>query len=274
MASLPLVTQPGVIGRGQNHPGNPNSIFRPGGTSVWLLEYTVAGAGRIRMAGGAVRAEPGDFFLYKPLTLQDYSMDPDAGRWDHVWFTFSPRPHWHDWLQWPELPGGPQFLRIPEPDVRQQLLARMEHARRIFAGTHARRRDFVMNVLEEVLLVCDGWNPNSRAATLDDRIRHALQHLCEHAAEKFTLQKLAQVCGLSPSRLSHLFKEQVGETPLQYLEQRRIETARDLLLMTGKPVAQVAYEVGFSNPFYFSRIYRRRMGHPPSAARPKRSGGR
>ena len=140
--------------------------------------------------------------------------------------------------------------------------------------TTMRRHDFVLNVLEEILLTCDAWNPSSRTALFDERIRTALTHLCEHAAEKITLQDLANVCGLSPSRLSHLFKAQVGETPLQYLEQRRIETARELLQMTSKSVAQIAYETGFNNPFYFSRVYRRRMGLPPRAARLQHSGHR
>jgi AraC family transcriptional regulator of arabinose operon len=271
MTAPSLITESGVIGRGLNNKRNVHHVCRPGGTSIWLLEYTVAGRGWIRTPESLIHVEPGDLFLFKPLTTQDYGMDAGAGTWDHIWLSFSPRPHWHDWLNWPEKPGGPLLLRIPDRATRRHLRARLEHALRLFAGTHARRRDFVLNVLEELLLICDAWNPANRNSRLDDRIRTALQYLCDHATEKITLPDLARACGLSPSRLSHLFKEQVGETPLQYLEQRRMETARDLLQMTSQPVSQIADEVGFANPFYFSRIYRRRMGHPPSATRAHRT---
>ena len=267
MTPLPLITESGVIGREKNHRRNPHHVFRPGGTSIWLLEYTRAGQGWLQTAGPLIPATPGDFFIYQPLARQDYGMDPAVGAWDHTWISFSPRPHWLDWLNWPEQPGGILMLRIPDRATRRQLEARLDHARQVLAGTQVRRRDLVLNVLEEVLLTCEAWNPASQSARLDDRIRAALQHLCDHAAEKITLERLSQVCGLSPSRLSHLFKAQVGETPLQYLEQRRIEAARDLLQMTSKPISQIAYEVGFHNPFYFSRIYRRKMGVPPSASR-------
>ncbi len=266
----PLIVESGAIGRAQNNQRHPHHVFRPGGSNIWLLEYAVAGRGWIRTPESTTPVEPGNFFIYKPLIAQDYGMDRNVGAWDHIWISFSPRPHWHDWLNWPEKSGGIFVLNLADRATRRQLLARMEHALQVFAGTHTRRRDLVLNVLEEILLTCDAWNPASKTARLDERIRAALRHLCEHAAERITLQDLAKVCGLSPSRLSHLFKEQVGETPLQYLEQRRIEIARDLLQMTGKSVSQIAYEVGFNNPFYFSRIYRRRMGIPPSATRPRR----
>jgi AraC family transcriptional regulator of arabinose operon len=266
----PLVVESGVIGRGKNNKSNPHYVYRRDGTSIWLLEYTVKGGAHIRAGGSVFKSEPGDFFIFKPLVTQDYGMDTGVGSWDHIWLSFSPRPHWHDWLKWPEKPGGILVLRMPDRATRTHLLTRMEYALKIAVGMHARRRDFALNVLEEILLACDEWNPAGKAARLDDRIRAALKHLCEHSAEKITLQNLAKVCGLSPSRLSHLFKEQAGETPLQYLEQRRIEAARDLLQMTSKPVSQIAYEVGFNNPFHFSRIYRRKMGIPPSATRQHR----
>ena len=269
MPAETLCVASGAIGRSQNSLRDPHHVRRSGGTSLWMLEYGVSGRGWIRTPSAVLPIAPGDFFIYQPLVAQDYGMDRKAGNWDHIWITFSPRPHWHDWLNWPEVSDGIRRLHLPDPGARRQLRQRLEHALRIFFGTHTRRHDLVLNVLEELLITCDAWNPAGRTARLDDRIRTALQHLCDHATEKITLQNLARVCGLSPSRLSHLFKEQVGETPLQYLEQRRMETARDLLQMTSKPVSQVAYEVGFGNPFYFSRIYRRRMGIPPSATRPR-----
>jgi AraC family transcriptional regulator of arabinose operon len=124
-----------------------------------------------------------------------------------------------------------------------------------------------MNILEEILLTCDIWNPASRTASLDDRIRTALNYLCDNSAKRITLADLGRVCSLSPSRLSHLFKQRMGETPMQYLEQRRIERAKDLLQMTGKTVSQVAYEIGFENPFYFSRVFKRRTGKSPRQIR-------
>ncbi|MBU4290307.1 MAG: arabinose operon transcriptional regulator AraC [Verrucomicrobia bacterium] len=242
-------------------------MFRLGGTDVWLLEYTVSGRGWISEGKSTFPLEAGDFLLFEPEVLQDYGMDKDAGEWNHIWFCFTPRSHWHDWLAWPKRAGGFFNLQIRDAQVRRQLLARMEDALKLSLGTYVRRRDFVMNIIEEILLTCDIWNPASRTAGLDDRIRTALNYLCDNSVKRITLTDLGRVCALSPSRLSHLFKQQMGETPMQYLEQRKIERAKDLLLMTGKTVSQVAYEIGFENQFYFSRVFKRCTGKSPRQIR-------
>ena len=72
---------------------------------------------------------------------------------------------------------------------------------------------------------------------------------------------------LSPSRFTHLFSEQLGSSPLAYLEQVRINAAREQLLLTGRPVAEVAASVGYGDPVWFARCFRRRVGLSPRAFR-------
>ncbi len=267
MKRNPSIFSPGVMGRGQNNLNNRHHISRADGTNIWLLEYTVSGAGWVRTGEMIHSLMPGSFLVFKPCVEQEYGMDLEVGAWDHIWFCFSPRPHWHDWLNWPELDSGVMFLSIKDANLGKQLMKRMEHALRMSYGILDRRQDLMMNVLEEILIHADAWNPSRKTAMLDDRIRDVLTYLCENSARRIVLEELAKVSSLSESRLSHLFREQMGETPMQYLEKRRIEQAQNLLQMTGKTVSQVAYEVGFNNPFYFSRVFKRRMGMNPSQVR-------
>ena len=81
------------------------------------------------------------------------------------------------------------------------------------------------------------------------------------------ITQLAQAARLSPSRLAHLFRQEMGIAPMQYLEQIRIQRAQELLLVTGNPIAQVAREVGFRDPFYFNRIFRKHCEVGPRAFR-------
>lgn len=267
MKAKPEIVESGIAGRGRNTLKNPHHVYRPGGLNVWLMEYTVSGRGLIRTHDGQRVLEPGDFLIFKPEILEDYGMDRETGRWDHIWFCFSPRPHWLDMLNWPEMDNGILFLSIKDSALRKQLVKRMEHGLRLTYSILDRRRDLLMNVIEEILLHADTWNPSRKTALLDDRIRKVLTYLCENSTRRMTLGELARIGSLSSSRMSHLFREQMGETPMQYLEKRRIEQAQDLLRMTSKTVSQVAYEVGFNNPFYFSRIFKRRLGRNPSKVR-------
>ena len=69
---------------------------------------------------------------------------------------------------------------------------------------------------------------------------------------------------LSPSRLAHLFRSQTGQTPQQFVERERITRARQLLLLTSRTVAQIAGEVGYENPFYFTLRFKKHTGFSPT----------
>jgi AraC-like DNA-binding protein len=67
----------------------------------------------------------------------------------------------------------------------------------------------------------------------------------------------------SPSRLSHLFREQTGKTPMAFLENRRIQEASRLLLSTNMRVREVAEAVGFTNPYHFCVRFKSHTGMAP-----------
>ena len=73
--------------------------------------------------------------------------------------------------------------------------------------------------------------------------------------------------GLSTSRLAHLFREQSGQTPQQYLEGLRMQRATELLRRTGFSIKQIADAVGFESQFYFSQRFKARTHQSPSSFR-------
>ena len=136
------------------------------------------------------------------------------------------------------------------------------------ASSALRRRDVLaMNALEEVLLWLDAENPRAADAALDPRVRAVTEHVCRHLDQRLSLDDLADVAGLSVSRLAHLFRELTATTPQQFLEQQRLARARQLLAATPLSIKEIAQQVGFENPFYFSLRFRRGTGMSPRAWR-------
>lgn len=78
---------------------------------------------------------------------------------------------------------------------------------------------------------------------------------------------LADAFHLCQSQLHLLCLREFGMTPQQYVMNRRLRWARFWLRETRRPVSEIAYDLGFSDVSSFSRAYRRRMGHAPSAER-------
>jgi AraC-like DNA-binding protein len=81
------------------------------------------------------------------------------------------------------------------------------------------------------------------------------------------LSELAREACLSEFHLLRVFKQAFGTTPARYLERRRMERARDLLLGTDWPIADVAVGCGYSNLSAFGRAFRRAWGHSATSLR-------
>jgi len=238
-------------------------VDRPGGMDGWILNYTSEGVGRINRGDHAFTVQPGTFLLFKPLAPHDYGYDRAVGRWVHLWVYFFPRAPWYDWLTWTE--ASPGILRL-DAQGHQHLpraVSAFEELVAVARGALPRRTAMAMSMLEQVLLWIDAMNPGSKLGRLDPRIQSAVDHCHERFADAVTIATLARLAGLSPSRFAHVFKAQLGATPLVYLEQVRIHAAREHLLLTGRPVAEIAEMVGFPDAVWFSRCFRRRVGCSP-----------
>jgi AraC-like DNA-binding protein len=112
--------------------------------------------------------------------------------------------------------------------------------------------------------------PAARPATRAELYRRL--HLARDYADAcldtpVTLDELASVAGLSPNHLLRMFRQAFGQTPHQYLTERRLERARQLLADTDMPVTEVCLAVGFSSLGAFSWLFRRRVGVAPAEYR-------
>ena len=94
-----------------------------------------------------------------------------------------------------------------------------------------------------------------------------LRYLEKHYMEEITLTQMARSCHYSTSYFSTLFKAQTGETFVSYLNRLRLEKACELLLTTNGKNADIAQQVGFSDPKYFNRLFVRQYGMPAHAYR-------
>lgn len=246
--------------------GRGYANWRPRGSGDWLLIFTRGGGGRIRAAREELRLGAGDAILFAPGAEQDYATDESAGHWHLRWAHFHPRAHWRLWLRWPEVAPGVAHLALrgPAETATNAALGRMLAASRLGGPGW---QDLAMNALEESLIWTFRAASDDPLAKVDERVQRAAHHLATHPDEPFDLARLAKHCGLSSSRLSHLFRAQLDTTPQRFSEKLRLDLARRLLAQTNLPVSEVAREAGFEDPLYFSRRFRHAFGHAPSALR-------
>ena len=243
--------------------------WRPAGTDDYLLIYTVAGRGRFGTSDGREHVvDADDVVLITPGTFQDYSVEPTLQRWTLLWAHFRVRPGWLDLLDWPAMEPGMLRLSLAGHPLRDELREQFERVHARALATDPLRDRLAMNALEGLLLLCEQANPNRGAhAAVDARIRQTMDYIARHLDQKLTLDTLSEISGLSESRLGHRFREVVGLSPMAYVEQQRIERAKQLLTMTSLSVKEISRQVGYDTQFYFSLRFKRASSVSPTEFR-------
>lgn len=91
----------------------------------------------------------------------------------------------------------------------------------------------------------------------DNRIAKAVRYIHKHIAEEIELEKLAELSCLSKDHFIRLFKKGMGTTPLQYVNQKKIEKAQLLLLTEELAVKEIAFRLAFEDYSYFNRLFKK-----------------
>jgi AraC-like DNA-binding protein len=107
------------------------------------------------------------------------------------------------------------------------------------------------------------------AGLRDPYVGRALALLHRHPARSWDLESLARAIGLGRSALSERFTQFVGQPPMHYLANWRMQLAANALRSGNENVATIAHQVGYDSEAAFSRAFKKAVGSPPSEWRKK-----
>jgi two-component system, response regulator YesN len=100
-----------------------------------------------------------------------------------------------------------------------------------------------------------------------DTIHQIKQYIIEHSSEDISLDTLAKKVDLSPIYISKMFKEKLGINYIDLLTECRIEKAKKLLGHPEKSIKEITYEVGYHDPNYFSKVFKKLCNISPKEYR-------
>lgn len=242
-------------------------IDRPNGMQGYIINMTVRGQGKVFNGEDAFYCNPGDLLLFPPETPHYYGRSPESADWYHRWVYFRPRAYWANWLRWPSVTKGVGRLSLLSSELFNEFDSLFQQIDQTQKMERSTSEELAINLLERLLIRCYEETPENLPKPVDPRIRLTCQYVAKNLAEEINLEDIARHVCLSPSRLAHLFREQMGVNILRWREDQRIILAKHLLQTTRTPVASVAGKVGYDDQLYFSRVFRKRVGISPSAYR-------
>jgi transcriptional regulator GlxA family with amidase domain len=110
-------------------------------------------------------------------------------------------------------------------------------------------------------------NTEGRLLMMDTRVAAAISLMRELLIGPLSIRTLSNRLNLSPARLRQLFKEETGESPIQYFKDLRLQRAEKLLLSTFLSVKEVSFKCGIRDVSHFVRDFKKRYGRTPTEYR-------
>ena len=179
-------------------------------------------------------------------------------------------------LQMPEMDGftvlermraDEQMRKIPVIVVTGKILTEGEMAR-LTRGVAAVLEKGLFSLHETVAHIQSALEHKQRLGGEAQRlVRKAMAFIHEHFAESMSRKEIAQHVNITEDYLTFCFRQELGTTPIKYLQRYRVNRAKGLLRETGKTITEIARMVGFTDSGYFSRIFHRETGMSPEGFR-------
>ena len=117
-----------------------------------------------------------------------------------------------------------------------------------------------MSLFYRVYALCEPHIKKSKTPEYDNRIGAAVEFIRANYNVDFNIERLADMCHLSPSRFHYLFKKSVGYTAIDYKNKVKTDIAMQLLISTTMSVEEISDKLNFNSSIYFRRVFKKFAG--------------
>ncbi len=237
------------------------------------LAYILSGKGKYLVEGAEYDVEPGDLVICNPGVKHTHivsnpkepTIEFIAGFTDFQFKNMSPNSI--------ELRNGGCIIHMSS-ELRQEvsmhcyaMIAEKERnqiGRYFMFKTHLMQ--MLLLVMREISEIekCDQKGCNFESYNKNYAVNRIINYLNENYENKISLEQIAHNIYLSPVYISKIFKEETGESPINYLIKIRLEKAKDILLNPDSgSIKSIATQVGYDDVYHFSKLFKKYYGVSP-----------
>ena len=224
-----------------------------------LVEFVVEGKGKLRANGAISDLFPGVLFSYQMDTPHDLWAEP-ADPMTKYFAAYQVSRKQDIRPTWGIAPGTIRWTH-DLPTVRtlfDELIREGQLTGRLHQEITARYLELILLKGSEAVDPSHG-----QVAGGAEAYQRALTWIENNYAQIVTLDDLGANVGLEPNYICRLFRRFGQETPNQCITRHKVNRAAELLLTKTRSVAEIAREVGYEDPYYFSRVFKKRFGYSP-----------
>ncbi len=240
---------------GFQHNSQNFTVIRESGRGDYQLLLIESGEYVAEKDGKKRRLNKGDILIYKPFEMQWYSALCDSvSLWCH--FTGDAI---EEILEESNISDG-----IIKNEPNKSL---SEAFSTLIRNFHKKGNSTLTSASFLSLLHCISELKSGCSSVEGETITVLLDFINKNYSSEITLDTLARHVGYSKSRVSHVFADEIGSSPMQYLTSVRLSAAEELLCSTTLSVSKIAESCGFNDPLYFSKCFKKNLGVSPTSYR-------
>ena len=227
----------------------------------YFVKYTVKGRGALWINSQSLALRPGVLTGFGPGTPHHYKSDA-ANPMEHIFITFL-GDECPDLLSKSTLAEN-HYMRAENPDDTLNLLSKVLHLGH-------EKMDFAQDIccayLRILLLEQAAYSTQARSRDKFPISRRTYQdckrYIDTHFSHIQSPGQAADQCGIDVRYLSVLFKRYCHTSPSQYLRRLKLNKAANLMLTTDLTIKEIAFRVGFDDPYHFSKNFKKSHGKSP-----------
>lgn len=229
---------------------------RTNGAKDFILIYCIDGHGYVEEKGEKTLLQPNSFYILSKRSRHHYG-------------SLHKKPWSIYWLHFNGEQASLLYRRYKESNQPNILLfdkVRIEKFNSIIKSLNEDLTDTAMELLYINLLnfISSFTHIEVRENDIpEDNISKTIRFMKDQVNKNYQIKELAALANYSITRFSQLFKAKTGYAPMQYFLHLKIQSACQYLTFTKLNIKQIANELGFNDPFYFSRIFKTVIGQSP-----------
>jgi AraC-like DNA-binding protein len=227
----------------------------------FAIVYISSGGGKFESKPNlCISLEAGHAFLLFPGVWHRYTPAPETG-WHEHWIGFDGETAYR-WLRHKFISAKNPVVKIGAEDAILATFKRMMQAIRAYRPALQQILSGTTSNLISLFYSAQQSQPAADAQSAN-AVESAITRIQNEFDRDLNIKLLAQEAGVSYSQFRHTFAAHTGMGPHEYLLELRLVRARSLLAETELPIKEIAFQIGFEDDHYFSRLFRRKLKLTP-----------
>lgn len=248
---------------------------RKEGADEYILIYCLEGDGWIKLNQQTYRITPNSYFIIPAGTPHQYGSE-EQNHWSIYWVHFTGTSAETLFRKYCQKQSGnnknpaPCVVKLPFEEER---ITYFDGFISLLESGHGSEAIEYVNISLWQLLVSfiyhDYYSRIRHENSNTNIIDSATRYMQDHLGRSIRINELADHMNYSVSYLYYLFKRNTGYSPINYFNHLKIQEACKYLSFTDMSVKEISFSLGFQDPLYFSRLFKKRMNFSPTEYREK-----